>query len=92
MSDLVEIAYNVLLDEGNKFISTSQVADLVLSWHYENIIPYIFLSKTFHELYHSGQYNFSSKDVKGNYKEFIERYNKYFSDRVKESIFIREVQ
>lgn len=92
LADLVEIAYNVLLDEGNKFITTTQVSDLVLSWHYENIIPYIFLSKTFHELYHSGQYNFNSSDVKGNYREFIERYNQYFSERVKENLFVREVQ
>ena len=64
--DLVEIGYNVLLDAGHKFITTSQVADLVLSWHYEDIIPYIFLSKTMHQLYHSGQYQFNIGHVKGN--------------------------
>lgn len=90
--DLVEIAYNVLLDEGNKNITTSEVADLVLSWHYENIIPYVFLSKTFHELYHSGQYNFTSEDIKGDFQKFIIRYNKYLSQTSKENLFIREVE
>lgn len=91
LADLVEIGYKVLLDKGEKFISTSQVADLVLSWHYENIIPYIFLSRTMHQLYHSNQYSFNFSDIKGNYTEFISRYSDFLTPNAEKTILNKGV-
>lgn len=77
--NIVEYAYKYLLDKGNKNISTFEVAQLVIDWHYYNYIPYIFLSTTVHQAVHAGQYNLEPSHIKGDYKKLYELINKYVS-------------
>lgn len=83
---LVRIATKYLIDNKQRGVTTFEISNQVIKWHYQNIIPYIFLSTTIHQLYHDGQYTFELKDVRGNYKEFLEDYSKYFDAEVKEEV------
>lgn len=78
--DLCSTAYNYLVQTTNSYISTFMVADLVMQWHYEDIVPYVFLSETAHGLYHDGKYEYPLDKVCGNYTILNQLYRPYFTN------------
>lgn len=75
-----------LFSEGNKNISTFEVANRVMEYHYENAFLYTFLSVSVHQLVHDGQYTIPSKDIKGNAKAIKEGYYEYLSPKDKDIV------
>ena len=78
--DLVAIVSKELLSKGYKSITTFDVANRLMELHYQNIIPYTFLSKTMHQVQHSeedSKYQIPLEDIKGNYKEFLKEFKDY---------------
>jgi hypothetical protein len=91
--NIVKVAIIELLDKNkNGNISTGQILDKVIEYHYRNIIPYVFLARTTHELHHSGDFIIDAKYIHGNYKTFIKEKYKYFDaddkKMIKENLFI----
>lgn len=85
--EIVRCAYEKLIEENKKNISTFDVAELVCYWHYEGAFLFVFLSKSAHELVHSGQYTVDKKNIKGNpslikkeYYEFLKPIDKDLVD------------
>ena len=78
--DLVKMGYFYLLENEFKNISTYNVAEFIIQLHYENIVPYVFLAETYHDLLHEGKVSIKKDSVKGNYKLLLQKYGKYFID------------
>ena len=60
-----------------EYTSTFLVADEVLKLHFENKIGLIPLSKTVHELVHTGEIFINLNQVFGNYQQFVNEYEKF---------------
>jgi hypothetical protein len=84
--DLVGTAYQYLVSTTKDFVSTFQVADLVMEWHYRNIVPYVFLSVSAHQLYHDGKFKYENSAVKGNYKDLYDEYKEFLPNDAKERL------
>jgi hypothetical protein len=67
-------------------ISSFKIAKEVMRLHYENLIGLVPLSKMNHELAHNGSLFISSKQVFGDYKQFLKTYDAAVSNEIKESI------
>ena len=79
--DICNAVYKQLLTENTKdFVSTLEVANKVMEYHYKNAFLYVFLSKTAHQLVHNGQYEVPLKDIKGNASLIKETYFKYLDE------------
>jgi hypothetical protein len=74
MYDIVAIIIKNKIMTCERNISPFLVANEVMECHYENIIGLIPLSKTVHDLAHSGNIFISLNQIFGNVKEFIKRY------------------
>lgn len=67
------------LEEG-EFLTVYQIVDEVIKFHMKDYPTIVMLSKTIHELYHSGQYVIPTKTNTlhlGKYKDFINEYFPY---------------
>ncbi len=64
----------------NKEFCTFDICLEVISIHFQNKIGYIPLIKSIHEKVTNGHLKIPIKLIKGNYKEFINEYSKYFDD------------
>ena len=62
------------------------VAEEVVKIHYEFLVGLVPLNPTAHELVHSGNLDIHPDLVIGEWKLFIEEYNKYLSDHMKDKI------
>lgn len=62
--------------------STFSITHEVLQLHYRNIIGLIPLSKTVHELVHTGQLNVPLDSIFGRYDTYISEFSPYFSNKV----------
>ena len=71
--DIVTIVMNSHVINKTPFTSFS-IAKEVMQLHYRNIIGLVPLTKTTHELAHEGEIFLSTKQVFGNYKQFISEY------------------
>ena len=71
--DIVTIVMNSHVINKAPFTSFS-IAKEVMQLHYRNIIGLVPLTKTTHELAHEGEIFLSTKQVFGNYKQFISEY------------------
>lgn len=80
--DIVTIVVNKHIIEGEKFTSFS-IAKEVMELHYQHKIGLVPLTKTTHELAHSGNLFLSTKQVFGDYKAFFNEYNKYIPGELK---------
>lgn len=80
--DVVDI---VLTDNflNNKKVSSFSVAKKVMELHYKHLIGLVPLSKTNHELVHSGNLFLSKKQIFGNYEKFMKKYDKAVSADLK---------
>lgn len=76
---IVEMAYNYLLSTGNKNITTFEVENFICELHFKDLIPYIFLTTSAHQLVHDSKYIINYNHVKGNYRELYKEYKEYFS-------------
>lgn len=88
---LYDITYTVLSDMTDYFtkpVNTFDVANEVMKLHYENIIGLIPLSKTVHQLAHSGEVFINMHDVFGNVNLFVNQYNKHIDDETKDKLYI----
>jgi hypothetical protein len=63
-----------------------EVAKEVLKLHYENMVGLIPLSKTVHDLVHNFELFIPSSYVFGNFPKFINEYEEYFSEELKETL------
>jgi len=62
--------------------NTFELANEVMRIHYENMVGLVPLTKTVHELAHSGEVFINLNMVYGNVKKFIEDYNEYISQEL----------
>jgi len=69
-----------------KKITTFSIAEELMNLHFNNIIGLVPLSKTTHELAHNGAIFISTKQVFGDYKEFINKYSDGVSVELKDKI------
>jgi hypothetical protein len=80
--DIVSIDKFLKKEKVNSFIIAKEVMDL----HYKNLIGLVPLSKMNHELAHAGSLFISSKQIFGDYKQFLTTYDKAISNEIKEVI------
>lgn len=78
------IAHKALSKDG--FYNTFKVAEEVCKVHYMFYISVVPLSPTAHKLYHDGLLPIHPDLVKGNWKEFFNRYENFISDECKYNI------
>ena len=64
----------------DQFLMSYDVASQVMKDHFEGIIPIVPLSKTYHQLYHSGDYNFDKEDIYGDYEIWLDKYKEFITD------------
>lgn len=72
--DIVTIVMNKHVVDASKFTSFS-IAKEVMRLHYRHIIGLVPLTKTMHELAHDGKIFISTKQIFGNYKQFMAEYD-----------------
>lgn len=68
------------LPEGEVDIYISDIVNLVMEDHLDNIIPYIPLTTTYHQLVHDELKKFKLEDISGNYEEYLEKYKKEINE------------
>ncbi len=87
---LYEIVYLVLSkmaeNEDIIYVNKFEVADRVTQLHYQLKIGLVPLTKTLHELAHSGKLFINIKQVEGNVQAFIDEYKDYFTPEMKSSL------
>ncbi len=76
---LVKSVVNKYIYENKEFCSFDICLD-VISLHYQNKIGYIPLATTIHQKVSNNCLQIPIKLIKGNYKQFIDEYSKYFDD------------
>lgn len=74
--DLVEIQLNYFIDNNKRF-NTFGIAAIVTSLHYDFKVGLVPLSKTMHELAHSGGLFVPASDILGDHAAFFEQYEDY---------------
>ena len=74
--DIVEIVMNKYIIENKKF-TTFTITEEIMKLHYDNKIGLVKLSKTMHELVHSGEIFIPLDSIFGNVNEFINDYYNY---------------
>jgi hypothetical protein len=78
------IAINNFLNK--KDFTSFSIAKEVMELHYKNLIGLVPLTKTNHDLAHSGNLFLSDKQVFGDYRLFVKKYDKAVSNELKEKI------
>ena len=63
-----------------------QIAEEVMEYHYRNKIGYVSIIKSLHEKHHNGYLQIPMDVVKGNYKAFLEEFDKFIDDDDLESL------
>jgi hypothetical protein len=85
--DLVAVALNHRMAEaGHSRISPFTIANDVMKAHYENKVGIVPLSKTVHELAHSGEIFISLNQVFGDIKGYLDEYHLGLTDELKEQL------
>lgn len=87
--NLYEIVETVLKKQTDFYthsVNTFEVCNEVMRLHYENLIGLVPLSETVHELAHSGEIFINLNMVFGNVKEFLNIYDDYIGDGLKDSL------
>lgn len=80
--DIVEIIVNYHMKKNDRFTSLS-IAEEVIECHFENLIGVARLSKTNHQLTHSGCLFIPLASVFGNVNKFVEKYyDGLFTDQI----------
>lgn len=79
---LYDIVYTMIKYKmaNNEKISSFSLTKDVMEEHSKNIIGLLPLSKTYHELYHSGSLSITLDMVYGNIQGFIDKYEDFMSD------------
>ena len=84
--DICRAAAEKLILDKQKNITTFDVANLVMQWHYENAFLYAFLSVSAHQLVHDGQYTVPMEHIKGNAKIIKETYYDCIASKYQEIV------
>lgn len=84
--DIVEIILKKESDFYSHQINSFDIANETMRIHYEGLVGLVPLSKTLHELAHSGNIFINFKLVSGNVKEFMRLYNAFIDDSLLENI------
>jgi len=87
--DIIYICMNYHLINKENFTSFS-LAKEVMNCHYRHIIGLVPLTKTTHELAHSGNLFLSSKQIFGDYSKFINEYAAGVTPELKQKIDLME--
>lgn len=90
LEELVVIVGSYMVDQlkEGEYLLTFDIAKEVMKIHFEHLIPVVMLTKTIHQMYHSGLYAIDkeSKSIDiGLYKIFASKYGKYFDINVIET-------
>lgn len=83
--ELIEIVMGNHIINKETFTSFS-LAKEIMELHYKHLIGLVPLTRTTHELAHSGKIFLSNKQIFGNYQEFIKIYNNSISRELKNKI------
>ena len=83
--DMVDVMAIQKFFDAEDFTSLS-LAKEVMELHYENLVGLVPLSKTTHELAHSGHLFLSASQVFGDYKKFMEKYPSGISETLQAKI------
>jgi hypothetical protein len=83
--EIVDIVMTDKLLQKKQFTSFT-IAKEVMELHYKNMIGLVPLTKMNHELAHSGDIFISKKQVFGDYREFLKRYERAISASLNEKI------
>jgi hypothetical protein len=90
--DITEtIAKNIIDESEDKIASTIDIAERVISEHYQNNIGLVPLTKTIHEMAHNNSIYIPMKSINGNYKKFISDYSKYIDDALLDKVEATEM-
>ena len=80
--ELALIAGLYLLSK-NEYITVYDVVNELILMHYEDMLPFVMLSTTIHQLYHAGKYKLQNETLHlGDYKKFISKYKNYITEDV----------
>lgn len=79
--DIVETLLTRRLETGTP-ISTLSLAEEVVIVHYNGLVGLIQVSKTIHDLIHSGKFRISREQIIGNVDGFVEQYEDFLSEDV----------
>ena len=77
--DITEAVLNYELNNTSNPVSTFDVSELVMKEHYENNIGLVPLTSTLHEMAHNNSITIPLNIINGNYSNFIDKYEDYFS-------------
>jgi hypothetical protein len=83
--DIVDVIVMEKFMKKEKFTSFG-ISKEVMDLHYQNIIGLVPLTKTNHELAHNGDIFISTKQIFGNYKDFIKKYNEAVTQELIEKV------
>lgn len=72
-------------------VSCFQIAELVMEEHFRGNIGLVPLTKSLHEMAHNRTIIVPISKVEGNYKKFIDRYNSYIADDIKDRVRDAEI-
>lgn len=86
LHDITYIVLQKFIDEGID-INTADIAEYVLSLHYQGLVGLIPLSKTVHELVHAGQIFVPINYVYGDIGKFYMEYNDYMTEPQKDALY-----
>jgi len=87
--NLYEIVETILKKQTDFYThptNTFELCNEVMRIHYENLVGLVPLSETVHELAHSGEIFINLNMVFGNVKHFMELYDSFISDGLKDSL------
>lgn len=86
--DIAQIVLEKWIREGIT-LNAFKIAEEVMKLHYQNKVGLIPLSITVHELVHSGKLFIPLQNVRGNFIDFIEEYDEYISEDLKNMLQIK---
>ena len=82
--DIIEaVGMYMLYDENENNLTVFKVADKVMELHSQDYIPFVVLSVTEHQLYHSGDFTFNNTHPclhLGKVIDFLKIYHEYITD------------
>ena len=84
--DVVDITIRRLSDKFTKQVTQFDVAEEVMMMHFKNEIPLVPLSKTVHDLAHTGDVFINLNDVFGDLNLFEKKYSEHINEDLKVKI------
>lgn len=85
---------SIVLDKESHYrtttVNTFDIANEIMRIHYDGLVGLVPLSKTLHDLAHDGEVFINFSLVSGDVKTFMENYNEFIPEELKEKISVLE--